>query len=261
MTSVTRLKKLLDLLKENEKIKILDTWKKIFEVSDIFEVYEHLIKVKVEIDLLEKELIESKLIENDDYKNIITSFNSIISYPHSTQTISQIPFMNKDNVSRLSISLNSLETFITAGHIKFKYEEEVESDKFDNFKNSILETIEKIETSDMPEEDKKILLSIFYDFNKAISLYKINGLDAFWEVVQNNICKIKMIDDIFSSNDSNYKEIKEVLLKSLNEVWFWIQMYQKVDSTIKIASKTYGYLKNKVTELTKNIDDSELIEE
>lgn len=261
MTSVTRLKNLLDLLNENEKIKILDAWQNIFNIPDIFQVYVHLSQVKVEIELLEKELIESKLINNDDYKNIITSFTGIISHPYLSQTVNQIPLMNKDNTTRLSISLNSLETFNTAGYIKFKYEEEVESDKFDNFKNSILETIEKIEASDMPLEDKKIFLSIFYDFNKAISLYKINGLDAFWEVVQNNICKIKMIDDTFSDNDNKYKEIKGVLLKSLDEVWFWIQMYQKVDSTLKIASKAYGYLKNKVTELTENIDNSELLEE
>lgn len=261
MTSVTRLKNLLDELVSNNSNKVLDAWLNILEVSTIFEVYEHLQNIDKEIDLLEEELTRNKLIDNPDYKNIINSFNGIIRHMHMTQTINQISFMNQDNIMRLNISLNSLETFNSAGHLKFKFENEVEEEKFEDLKKSINETIEKIENSNMPEEDKKIFLSIFYDFNKAISLYKINGLDSFWEVIQNNICKLKFIDEVENNSENSiYFELKDVLTKSINEVWYWIQIYQKIDQTAKIASKAYGFIKNKITELSENIEDTEISE-
>ncbi len=261
MTSVSRLKSLLEDLENRSDKKVLNTWYEIFSITTIFEVYDHLSHVGKEIDSLEEELIKNKLIDNPDYKNIISSFNGIVQHIHMTQTISQISFMNKENIMKLKISLNSLETLNNAGHLRFKFESDVKEEEFDNFKNSINETIEKIENSDMPDEDKKIFLSIFYDFNKAISLYKINGLNSFWEVIENNICKIKLIDEIENSQENgNYNELKRVLINSLNEVWYWIQIYQKADQTLKVSSKIYGYIKSKVSELTDNIEDVEISE-
>lgn len=258
MTSVSRLKSLLEDLENRSDKKVLNTWYEIFSITTIFEVYDHLRYLGKEINSLEEELIKNKLIDNPDYKNIISSFNGIVQHIHMTQTISQISFMNKENIMKLKISLNSLETLNNAGHLKFKFESDVKEEEFDNFKNSVNETIEKIENSDMPDEDKKIFLSIFYDFNKAISLYKINGLDSFWEVIENNICKIKLIDEIEDGQEnSNYNELKTILLKSLNEVWYWIQVYQKIDQTLKIGSKVYGYIKDKVSELIEDVEISE----
>jgi len=255
MTSITRLTYILNSLENKKETQILNAWKTIFEVSTLFEVYEHLQSIGKEVNILEKELIQNKLIDNDDYKNIISSFHGIINYMHMTQKVNQIILMSPENVMKLNMSLNSLKTIVDTGHFSFKFEDEVDEDKFNNFKNSINETIEEIENSDMPDEDKKIFLSIFYDFNKAISLYKINGLDSFMEVIENNICKIKMIDELANKGNKSYNKYKDIILKSLNEVWFWIKIYQKVDQTLKLGTKIYGYLKDKVTELVENQED------
>lgn len=254
MTTVTRLQILLKELQSRQDKKVLQTWQEIFEVSTIFEIYEHLFNVSKEIDLLEQELTKNELIDNPDYKNIVNSFNGIVNHIHMTQTIKQISYMNPENIMKLNISLGTLITMNDKSHLKFKFENEVDEEKFNNFKNSINDTIEEIENSDMPDEDKKIFLSIFYDFNKAISLYRINGLDAFWDVIQNNICKIKMIGE-FDDKENKYDNLKSITLKSLNEIWFWIQIYQKTDASLRLGKKAYGYLKDNVLKLTENIDD------
>ena len=258
MTSVTRLHNLFKELEVRKEEEVLKSWKNIFNTSNIFEVYNYLSSVNKELELLEHELTEKKLINNTQFKNIINTINMVINHPHLTQRISQIPVMIPDNIVKVNIAFESLQTFIDAQLLELKFEKEVEEDKFDNFKNIINETIEKIENSDMSDEDKKIFLSVFYDFNKAISLYKIKGLDAFWEVIQNDICKIKIINKFEDEQENGtYNKLKTVLLNSLNEVWFWIQIYQKTDQTLKIGSKAYRYIKDKVIELTEDIEVSE----
>ena len=63
-----------------------------------------------------------------------------------------------------------------------------------------------------------------------------------------------MIDKI-DDKEAKYKHLKEVTLKTLNEVWFWIKIYQKTDATLKIGMKTYKYLKDNIAELTEKIDE------
>ncbi len=257
MTTVTRLKLLLEELEKRRDKQILMVWKEIFGLSTIFEVYGHLFNVAKEINLLEQEFIQNNLINNADFKNIIDSFKGIVNYTHITQRLEQISYMNPTNIIKLNVSLNSLETMNNERYLRFKYEDEVDEEEFNNFKSSIKETIEKIENSNMPDEEKRIFLSIFYDLNKAISLYKINGLDAFLEVIQNNLCKIMIINE-FKDKESKYDGFKNILLKSLQEVWFWIKMYQKTDTTLKLAIKAYGYLKDNIPKLTEeDISDDE----
>lgn len=136
MTTVTRLKLLLEELQKRQDKQVLITWQEIFDVSTIFEVYEHLLNVIKEIDFLKQELIQNKLIGNDDYENIINSFTGIVEYIYMTKIIKNISYMSSQNIMKLNISLDSLETMNNVGHLKFKFEDKVDKEKFDNFKNS-----------------------------------------------------------------------------------------------------------------------------
>lgn len=214
MTSVTRLHNLFKELESRKEEQVLIVWKNIFETADMFEVYNYLSKVNQEILLLKNELTERKLIVDRQYENIINTLNTIINHPHLTQKVSQITVMNPDNIVKVNMSFESLQTFINADILKLKYEEEVAEDKFDSFKDMINETIEAVENSNLENEEKAVFLSILYDFNKAISLYKVNGLDAFIEVIKNDLCKIKMIDDV-SDNNTEYNKFKILIEKSI----------------------------------------------
>lgn len=261
MTSVTRLYNLFKELESRKEEQVLIAWKYIFNTTDIFEVYNYLSNVNKELQLLENELIEKKLIDNNQFKNIIYTINTIINHPFLTQQISQISVMNPNNIKKVNDGFKALQTFIDAQILKLKFEEEVDVEKFDKFKKMLNETIDDIENSNLDDEEKTIFLSIFYDFNKAISLYKINGLDAFLEVIRNDLCKIKMVDELKNVDDNTeYDKFKILITKSISEVWFWIQIYQKVDNTVTLGSKVYGYLKNKISEITKNNKDIEDVE-
>lgn len=75
---MTRAKRLHSLLKS---IKSRET-KPLFNIlKEIFEVYEHLIYVKKEIDAFELEIKQFNMAENTQFKNIISTLNTIASFP------------------------------------------------------------------------------------------------------------------------------------------------------------------------------------
>lgn len=251
MTRAERLHNLLKEIKNREKQPLITIWKEIFEVSDIFEIYENLVYVKKEIDAFELEIKKLNLNNNQQFKNIINALNTIVQFPALNSNIDNQAIMKNEYINILFASFDMFNSFAKAQHVRLENEENVPEDKFENFRESIKQAIDEIEASDIPINDKSIFLSIFHDLNKATSLYKINGLKSFMEVIHNNICKIRMIDESIGKDSSgSYNNFKTLVDKAIKEVWFWVNLYSKLDETAKLTSKTYAYLKEKASELT-----------
>jgi DNA-binding transcriptional regulator YhcF (GntR family) len=262
---MTRASRLLDLLKEiksRETKTLLLTWQEIFEVTSIIEVYERLLLVKKEIDSFEDELKQLKLDSNPDNQNILKTLNFILNFPSLNGSINNQILIKNENIEKVYVSLNLIQTMIDAGYFKLENEENIPSDKFEAFKETIRESINEIEESDIPNEDKIMFLSIFYELNKGISLYKINGISGFMDILSNNICKIYMLEKIIEKDKTkNYTKFKNSINKAVNEVWFWIEIYKKLDKTNLLVSNAYTYIKEKVSEITKdNIEDADIEE-
>ncbi len=248
MTRVTRLRKLFEELKKYEKLVLIEAWKKIFDVEDTIDVYERLIEVKKEIISFENDLTKLQLSNSEQFKRGISVLKSIINHTNFQTTVSSFGFMKPDQYNRTKDSFEMIEAVVNTGHILLESEDTVPKDKFTNFIYSIKKTIEEIEASAMNAEDKEIFLSIFYDFNKAISLYKICGLNAFLNTIQNNICKMILIDKNIDKNEGTYYRFKLMLNSIVEEVVFWIAMYKKMEPLAKLAGRSYQYLKEMASE-------------
>lgn len=262
MTRALRLLNLLKEIKSREAKTLMITWQEIFEVSIPIEVYERLILVKKEIDSFEDELKQLKLDSNPDNQNILTTLNFILNFPALNGSISGQHLIKNENIEKVYVSLNLIQTMIDAGYFKLEDEESIPDDRFEAFKESIKESISEIEESDIPNEDKIMFLSIFYELNKGISLYKINGISGFMDILSNNICKIYMLEKIIEKDKTgNYTKFKNGINKAVSEVWFWIEIYKKIDKTNLLVSNTYTYIKERVSEISKdNIEDVDIEE-
>jgi len=238
MTRAERLRYLLEEINNKKTKPLLNVWIELFEVSNIFEVYDRLLYVKKEIDAFDIEIKLLKFDNNEDFKNIIITLNSIVGFASLSSPLSNQNFLETIRMGKIFSAFNMFQTMEQANHIFPEKEEDIPIDEFISFKENIEKIISEIEASNILEADKLIFLSIFHDLNKGISLYKINGLNAFYEVLRDNICKIKMISDIDEKNEENNK-FKLLTKKMINKVWIWSITYAN--------KKTQGLLDSKIT--------------
>jgi len=260
MTRAERLHYLLEEINNNKSKSLLNIWMELFDVSNIFEVYDRLIYVKKEIDLFDVEIKLLGLDNNEQFKNIISILNTIVEYPSLNSSISNYDFIQSPKIELTFSTFNMFKTFEEAKHISPEKEEDIPHDEFILFKKNIDNIIDEIETSNMLESDKLIFLSIFHDLNKGMSLYKINGLNAFIEVLKDNFCKIKMISNIDDSNEKNVK-FKTLTKKIIGKIWVWTITYMKKRTIGLIDSNVAKYLDDKASEWaelpTTNFNDVE----
>ncbi len=241
MTRAERLSNLLREVKKRETKTLLETWKEIFGISTVSEVYECLVDIKKEIDAFELEIKELNLESNVQFKTIIRTLNIIVEFPALNTSVKGQVVMRDESINIVFASFGIYESLIQAQHITLEIEEDIPSDELKSFKENIESTIKEIEASDIPDSDKKIFLSIFYDLNKAVSLYKVSGLNGFVEVVRNNICKIKMISDSDDENNDN-KKLKILTKKAIGQIWIWTTTYIKKKAIKTLESKVIQYL-------------------
>lgn len=265
MTRAERLEKLIIELKEEiNKVSLFEFWRKYFNVVEITAIYEHLIVLKKEILLFEKEITKFGLKNNSSTKKVLHLLNSIVD-KNSLSTI------NKDGIYHQSNFIAVLDSFEM---IKVIYRNEIKEDnipknEFDELKKSVDEMIKKIESSKMLDEEKIAFLEFFNDINKSLSIYKISGINGFFEVVQKNICKIKLLEDILINEDKNAK--KEYIDFAKNVVgtiggWTIRFLKKKAKNTAKVIENTFDneivlYLENKLNGLKTKENTDEKIEE
>ena len=244
MTRPERLHYLLEEINNKKSNSLLTIWTELLDTSNIFEIYDRLIYVKKEIDLLELEMEVLGLGDSEQFKKIIATLNTIIEYPSLNASIASSHHMQSSTINLTFAAFDMLKTFERANHIILEQEEDIPDDEFILFRQNINNIIDEVERSYMLEFDKLIFLSIFHDINKGFSLYKINGLDAFIEVLRNNFCKIKMISDLEEDTPESIK-FKNLMKKTVGKIWIWTQTYTK--------KKVIGLLESK---LKKSLDES-----
>ena len=260
MTRAKRLLNLLQTVKEKESKQLLSIWKEIFEVTDIFEVYSRLIYVKKEIEEFESELIELNISENQQFKDTLQTLNLIVGFPSLNSRIDNQQSMKNENINIVFGSFSIYQSILEAQHIQMDLEKDIDKDEFEEFKKGILNVIKEIEKSDMEDSDKEIFLSIFHDLNKGISLYKINGINSFVEVIKNNFCKIQMI--VNSEPSSKTDKFKQLTKYYISKSYIWTKSVIKKKIINSIEYKGMKMIDESITgwgELPKP-DDSEIIE-
>ena len=260
MTRAKRLDNLLKDIKSKETKSLLTIWKEIFEVSNIFEVYEHLIYVKQEIDAFELEIKQFNMADNTQFKNIISTLNTIVNFPSLNAPIQNQAIMKNEVINIVFASFEIYQTLVQAQHLLAEIEDDIPTDEFESFKKNIETIIKDVESSDIVDSDKSIFLSIFYDLNKAVALYQVNGINAFTEVIRNNLCKINMIN-ITEEDNSDIDKYKNFTKKAIGIVWIWGIKYVKKRVIGAIESKAFQFLDENASEWAKlpmlNIDDIE----
>ena len=246
MTRAKRLDNLLKEIKSKETKALLIIWQEIFEVSSIFEVYEHLIYVKKEIDAFELEIKQFNMADNTQFKNIISTLDTIVNFPSLNTSIQNQAVMKNEVIDIVFASFEIYQTLVQAQHLLAEIEDDIPTDEFESFKENLETIITDIESSDIIDDDKSIFLSIFYDLNKAMSLYQVNGINAFNEVIRNNLCKIQMIDSLEENEDLN--KYKTFTKKAIGTIWIWSITYVKKKVISTIESKAYKFLEDNASE-------------
>jgi hypothetical protein len=238
MTRAERLHNLLEEINIKKAHNLLKIWSEIFDTSNIFEIYDRLIYVKKEIDAFDEEL-QLLNLDNEQFKTTIYALNTIIKSSSLASSMSNYDFFRSPKLELIFSTFDTLKLFEQRNYISLEKEEDIPTDEFISFKRNIDNIINEIEKSNMLKADKLIFLSIFHDLSKGFSLYKINGLDAFVEVLRNNFCKIKMISELEDNVDSI--KLKTLMKKTVGQIWVWTVKYTK--------KKTLGLLESKFTKV------------
>ena len=246
MTRAERLHSLLKDIKSKEAKSLINTWREIFEVSNIFEIYERLIYVKKEIDYFESEIKKLNLNNNQQFKDIITTLNLIVAFPTLNASINNQTVMKNETINIVFASFSIYQSISEAQHIDLEIEENIPEEEFNSFKENIDNIIKEINNSDISKHDKNIFLSIFNDINKAISLYKINGLNAFMEVIRNNVCKITMVSDN-DREDSHTKKFTTITKSTISKIYNWSKLYIKKKAINSIELQAIKFLDDKIS--------------
>ncbi len=267
MTRAERLHNLLKDIKKNEAKSLMNIWQEMFEVSDIFEIYERLIYVKKEIDYFESEIAELNLSNTTQLKDIVKILNFIVKFPALNASINNQAIMQDNTINIVFSSFDFYQSISEAQHIDLEIEENIPEKEFNIFKDSIDNIIEEINSSNISDNDKNIFLSIFKDINKAISLYKINGLNAFMEAIRNNLCKIQMLSEN-DKEDSNSERFKILTKRTIAKIYIWSKSYIKKKAVNSIELNAIKFLDDKVSKWAElpvssdnDIEDADIIEE
>ncbi len=247
MTRSNRLYELLKTVKTKENESLFKIWKDIFDVNSIIEIYERLIFLKKEIVLFEKEIELLNLNNNSQFNNIIKTLNLIVDFPSLNSRIDNQSLLKNEQINITFASFEIFNSFAEEKHIRLDFEDVINENEFDEFKSTIKKILKDISEAEISEIDRDIFLSIFQDISKAISLYQINGLNAFIEVIRNNLCKIRMINEIENDNEK-FNIYKKLTKKIVGTIWVWTIKYMKSRVINVIESKAFEFLDEKASE-------------
>lgn len=236
-------------LEKNKEIKLVKFWTIYFNTTDLMYIYKYLNNLYREIHLLENDIKKINLEENKQFITVLSSLKQLL----------QITTMNNEIKSLTSIighipDINSFFQIVINIYKsnELNDENEVPLVDLDNFKNMLEEEIKNLKDSDLIIEDKDFFLSIFEDFDEAIAMYKISGLESFNNAIKKNLCKLKVIDEDIKENDKFQPYIK-ASKKILGTTFFWIIQYGKKQVNNILEHKLTKFIENK-TEEWKNID-------
>ncbi|MDN5093398.1 hypothetical protein [Aliarcobacter butzleri] len=246
-----RAERVYNLFLELEKYKdfrLIDFWERYFNTKDRRYIYKYLGNLYKEVYLLENDMKEIKLEKNSQFKMILSFLKTLLEYSDLTKEIKSTSLMN--NITSIK---SFFEIVTNIYHSKNLIDEnEIPLVDLDNFKNMLEEEIKNLKDSDLTIEDKDFFLSLFEDFDEAIAMYKISGLDSFNSSIKKNLCKLKVIDEDIKENDKFQPYIK-ASKKILGTTFSWIIQYGKKKANNILDHKITKFIENKIEEW-KNID-------
>lgn len=236
-------------LEKNKEIKLVKFWTIYFNTTDLMYIYKYLNNLYREIHLLENDIKKINLEKNKQFITVLSSLKQLL----------QITTMNNEIKSLTSIighipDINSFFQIVINIYKsnELNDENEVPLVDLDNFKNMLEEEIKNLKDSDLIIEDKDFFLSIFEDFDEAIAMYKISGLESFNNAIKKNLCKLKVIDEDIKKDDKFEPYIK-ASKKILGITSSWIIQYAKKEINNLLEHTITKYIENKAEEW-KNID-------
>lgn len=246
MRRVDRIHELFLKLNENKEKSFYVFWKTYFDVENTIEIFKKLVYLEKEVRLFELELKSLRLDQNQEFIKTINTLNSIILNRSLDVNIINQSYMQENNFNLLLASLSMFKTFADANHIESIIEDDIPEKELSEFKKYVEDLIKSLNDSNIDEADKKIFLELYNNFVEALSLYKINGLEAFEEAIRKNICKMQLIQD--SINDDKYEFYKNGAKKITGIVFSWSIKY--------IRKKVLGIIDNKIVKyIEEHVDE------
>ena len=247
MKRVERIKNLLNELDVNKDKSFYSFWIEFFEVDNIISIYIKLIYLKKEVDLFEEELKELKLEENTQFIEVVKTLNQIVNMRNFDATIRNCIFMQPQNFNTIIVTLDIFKTFADAKHIHNIEEDDISEEDLEEFKDLINSLIKNLSITNMNNEDREFFIDFYSDFNEALSLYKINGLSIFVNIIRKNICKIKIINDENEFENTHKNGAKKIV----GIVFSWSIKYLRNKALGVIDSQIVKYLENEAEEWSK----------
>ncbi|MCT7619155.1 hypothetical protein [Aliarcobacter butzleri] len=249
MRRAERIHNLFLELEKHKEYKLITFWEIYFNTKNRMYIYKYLSNLYNEIYLLKNDMKEIKLEENNQFKTTLSFLITLLEYSDFTKEIKLIGLMN--NISSIKSFFEIVTTIYQLNNLVD--EDEISLVDLDNFKNMLEEEIENLKKSDLSIEDKYFFLSLFEDFDEAIALYKISGLDAFNNSIKKNLCKLKIIDEGIKENDKFQPYIK-ASKKILGITFTWIMQYSKKKINNVLEHNVTKFIEEKAEEW-KNLDE------
>lgn len=227
-------------LEKNREIKLIKFWTIYFNTTDLMYIYKYLNNLYKEILLLENDIKEIKLEKNRQFIIVLSNLKQLLEITIINNEIKTLPLI------RHIPDINSFFEIVISIYKSngLDDENEVPLVDLDGFKNMLKEEIKNLKDSDLTIEDKDFFLSLFEDFDEAIAMYKISGLDSFTNAIKKNLCKLKVIDEDIKENDKEndkFQPYVKASKKILGITFTWIIQYGK--------KKVNNILEHKITKI------------
>ncbi|RXJ94027.1 hypothetical protein CRU94_09355 [Arcobacter sp. AHV-9/2010] len=235
-------------LEKNKEIKLVKFWTIYFNTTDLMYIYKYLNNLYREIHLLENDIKKINLEKNKQFITVLLTLKQLLEITTLNNEIKSLPLINR--IPDINSFFEIVITIYKSNELND--EDEVPLVDLDNFKNMLEKEIENLKGSDLIIEDKDFFLSLFEDFDEAIAMYKISGLESFNNAIKKNLCKLKVIDEDIKENDKFQPYIK-ASKKILGTTFFWIIQYGKKKANNILEHKITNLIENKIEEW-KDID-------
>lgn len=223
-------------LEKHKDYQLISFWEIYFNTKNRMYIYRYLGNLYKEVYLLENDMKEIKLEKNNQFKVVLSFLKKLLEYSDLTQKVHFIGLM--DNITSIKSFFEIVITIYQTNDLLD--ENEIPLVDLDSFRNILGEEIKNLKDSDLTIEDKDFFLSLFEDFDEAIAMYKISGLDSFNNAIKKNLCKLKVIDEDIKENNKFQPYVK-FSKKILGITVTWIIQYGK--------KKANNILDHKITKL------------
>lgn len=246
-----RAERVYNLFLELEKHKnfiLIDFWEIYFNTKNRMYIYKYLGNLYKEVYLLENDIKEINLGSNKQFITVLSTLKQLLEITIFNNQIKTLSLIN--SIPDINSFFEIVITIYKSNELDD--EDEIPLVDLDDFKNMLEEEIKNLKDSDLNIEDKDFFLSLFEDFDEAIAMYKISGLESFNNAIKKNLCKLKVIDEDIKENDKFQPYIK-ASKKILGTTFFWIIQYGKKKANNILEHKITNLIENKIEEW-KNID-------